>query len=122
MDVNHLIGPVLGALAAILGAAATFSKLKASFREELREETDKAIEYARDAARNDVELLKVQVENLSKEINRLEDSFQKDVAHIRETYNNEIRNLGNKIEELREEVRGQHSQLVTLLTKLVSNR
>lgn len=117
-----LIAPVVIALSTLVGLYLSVAKIKAGFKKELEEETAKAIEYARDSAKNDIALLKTQIDGISKEINRLEDSFQKDVTHIRETYNNEIRNLGHKIEELREEVRGQHSQLVTLLTKLVSDR
>lgn len=122
MDQHMLIGPVVVALGTLLGLFLSVSKLKKGFKEELEQETEKAIQYARDAAKNDMQLLKLQVDNLGQDIKRLDESFQKDVAHIRETYNNEIRNLGNKIEELREEVRSQHSQLVSLLTKLVSDR
>lgn len=119
---HSLIAPIVIALSTLIGLYLSVAKIKAGFKEELQKETEKAIEYARDSAKSDIALLNTQIEGLSKEINRLEDSFNKDVSHIRETYNNEIRNLGHKIEELREEVRGQHSQLVTLLTKLVSER
>lgn len=119
---SQLLGPVIVALATILGLFLSVYKLKRGFKDELESETSKAIQNAKDMAESDVKLLKLQIDNLSKEINRLDESFQKDVAHIRETYNSEIRNLGVKIEDLREEVRTQHSQLVTLLTKLVSER
>lgn len=119
---NSFIAPVITAIATLLGLYVSVAKIKSGFKKELEEETQKAIEHARESARSDIALIKADIESLSKEINRLEDSFNKDVQHIRETYNSEIRNLGHKIEELREEVRGQHSQLVTLLTKLVSDR
>lgn len=43
----------------------------------------------------------------------------KDLSHIRETYNGEIRNLGEKIEGLRRELRDQHGQLVGLLSEMI---
>lgn len=43
----------------------------------------------------------------------------KDLQHIRETYNGEIRNLGEKIEGLRRELRDQHGQLVGLLSEMI---
>lgn len=43
----------------------------------------------------------------------------KDLSHIRETYNGEIRNLGDKIEGLRRELRDQHGQLVGLLSEMI---
>ena len=43
----------------------------------------------------------------------------KDLSHIRETYNGEIRNLGEKIEGLRVELRNQHGQLVNLLSEMI---
>lgn len=43
----------------------------------------------------------------------------KDLGHIRETYNGEIRNLGEKIEGLRRELRDQHGQLVGLLSEMI---
>ena len=48
-----------------------------------------------------------------------EASVEKDLAHLRETYNGEIRNLGQKIEDLRSELRNQHTQMVSLLTKMI---
>lgn len=119
---HTLIAQLLIALSTLLGLYVSVSRLKAGFKQELAEETEKAIDLVKATGQTDVAILKGQIENLTREITRLEDSFKKDVSHIRETYNSEIRNLGHKIEELREEVRGQHSQLVTLLTKLVSER
>ena len=121
MDQSLIIQIALAA-STLAGLYVSVGQLKSGFKKELEDETAKALDLVKATSQTDVVMLKGQIDNLAKEINRLEDSFQKDVSHIRETYNSEIRNLGHKIEELREEVRGQHSQLVTLLTKLVSER
>ncbi len=46
-------------------------------------------------------------------------SVEKDFAHVRETYNGELKNLATKIEDLRSELRNQHTQMVSLLTKMI---
>ena len=60
--------------------------------------------------------------NLEQEFQAHKDSVDKDFAHVRETYNSEIRNLGNKIEELREELRSQNNQMIGLLSKLIDGK
>lgn len=119
---QFLTTPVIAVVSALAGLFLSLIQVRSAYKKELEEETKKMIELAREASKNEITVLKNQIESLSKEISRLEESFQKDVGHIRETYNSEIKNLGNKIEDLREEVRMQHGQLVALLTKLVSDR
>jgi hypothetical protein len=63
--------------------------------------------------------LESKIHNLDVKVDTLKDNIDKDIAHVRETYNSEIKFLGQKIESLREEVRGQHTQLVQLLTKMI---
>lgn len=48
-------------------------------------------------------------------------AVNKDFAHVRETYNGELRNLATKIEDLRSELRNQHTQMISLLTKMIDN-
>lgn len=67
--------------------------------------------------------LKLHLENRIHEIEgkleSLRENVDKDLSHLKETYNSEIRFLGQKIEELRKEVHDQHGQLVQLLTKMI---
>jgi hypothetical protein len=75
------------------------------------------------AARKDDTALRLQLESeihdLRGEIKVIKEGHQKDMDHLRETYNGEIKFLGQKIEELRSEVRNQHAQLVQLLSKMI---
>jgi hypothetical protein len=66
--------------------------------------------------------LESRVHELENDLESLKDSVAKDIAHLRETYNGEIKFLGQKIEELRSEVRNQHGQLVQLLSKMIENK
>jgi hypothetical protein len=49
-------------------------------------------------------------------------SLSKDLDHVKESHNAELKNLGEKIEEVRSELRFQHTQILQLLTKMVDER
>jgi hypothetical protein len=77
------------------------------------------IQVAKD---NDIAIklsLESRIHDLELKVQTVEENIEKDVAHLKETYNNEIKFLGQKIESLRQEVHDQHGQLVALLTKMI---
>lgn len=122
MESPEMIGAVLGALGAIGTVAVTFTTLKNSFKKEVDKEIKSAIQAARDIAEADIKAFNLRIDSLSREIVNLKDKVDDDIEHVKGIYNGEIRSLAEKIEGLREEVRHQHTQLVALLTKLVSDR
>lgn len=67
--------------------------------------------------------MKIHLENrihdIEIKVSALKENIEKDIAHLKESYQSEVRFLGQKIEELREQVHDQHSQLVALLTKMI---
>ena len=74
------------------------------------------------------EMDKIEV-SLSAKIKDLEEEFEsqklsvnKDFSHFKETYNMEVKSLGEKIEALRDDLAQQHQALVGLLTKLVDTK
>ena len=48
------------------------------------------------------------------------EDLQTEIEHLKETYNSELRFLGQKIEGLRAEVQNQHVQLMQILTKMIN--
>ena len=66
--------------------------------------------------------LEARIERLGAEVKNLEFSVNKDMTHLKDTYTSEIKNLGEKIETLRDELRQQHSGLIELLTKIVGRK
>lgn len=89
----------------------------------IKEDKQKELERVLLEAQENLSLLELKLtakinENKA-EIKTLENSVNKDLNHLKETYNTEIKNLGQKIEQLREELRSQHDSLVTLLTKMI---
>lgn len=102
MNQVDLLSPLLGALGALLTLLLGFGKLKASFKKEIREEME-----------SEIELMNSKMKNL-------EDKIDQDIDHVKMIYNSEIKNVVDKIESLRDQVQQQHSQLVGILTKLIS--
>lgn len=49
-------------------------------------------------------------------------SVSKDLGHMREIYNAEIKTLGEKIDDLRSDLQDQHQSMVALLTRLVNSK
>jgi len=66
--------------------------------------------------------LEAKIESLRRDLGNLEENIQKDMEHLKETYNGELRNLGAKIEDLRSDLKNQHGQLVQLLTEMIKKR
>lgn len=116
----EMIVSVCGAISVVGGAWLTIRKIQKDARDKEQVSKAEILQAAKEelalkelALQNEIHEVKTRVENLEK-------SVEKDLAHMRETYNGEIRNLGQKIEDLRSELRNQHGQLVQLLTKMIS--
>lgn len=59
------------------------------------------------------------IHDLEAQIRNYQENTEKDIEHLKETYSNEIKNLGEKIENLRDEVNSHHSQIIVLLGKML---
>lgn len=121
---------IIGAISTVVGAWIKIRSLAKDHRKERELEAAKILQAAKEAAfrvKAEVEAKReVQTEQVNARIaaletrlDNLESSVAKDFAHVRETYNGEIRNLGDKIEDLRSELRSQHGQLVNLLSEMI---
>ena len=71
-------------------------------------------------------VLKAEINNkihdLETKLKVLKEVNEKDLAHLRETHNSELKNLGEKIEALRDELRQQSKSILELLTKMIEKR
>lgn len=112
---------VATAVATIGGAYITVLKIQKSRKEAKEAERQAILDEVNQILALKEQEFKAQVEEVSSRVDGLEASVKKDLDHIRETYNGEIRNLGEKIENLRTELRNQHGSLVQLLSKLIDN-
>lgn len=112
---------VSGAISAIGGAWMTVRKIAKNAEDEKKRHAAEILQIAKEEISEKEKEIKAKIEALDTRIETLEHSVDKDLQHMRETYNSEIRNLGQKIEDLRSELRNQHTQMVSLLTKMIDN-
>lgn len=117
----EMILSLAGAITVLGGAWLTYRKIVKDNEDEREEREAAILQTAKDEIAKEKAILDAKIGEANSRIDNLENSIEKDLAHIRETYNGEIRNLGQKIEDLRSELRNQHGSLVSLLTKLIDN-
>ena len=99
----------------------TFTRLKKNFQDEIDAKTKNAIKLAEAAVDSKVQGVENQLEALKRDLENLETSVQKEISFVKATYNSEIKNLSDKIEHMRDELRSQHTNLLTLISKLVDS-
>lgn len=108
-----------GAVTAVGGLYAFGKRLIANSKRKKEEHKQAILEQAKEEAQKIVNSLEDKVKKLEVEFRAQEMSISKDLSHFKETYNNELKVLGEKIESLRQDISQQHQALVGLLTKLV---
>lgn len=118
LDSNTLIA-ISGAVAAVGGAILTVQKILNNLKKAKKEEAERILQQAHEAVLELKVVRDAEFVALKAKVDALEESVEKDLAHLKETYNGEIRNLGSKIEDLRQELRNQYTQMVGLLQKMI---
>ena len=118
---QELILSLAGIITAVGGAWLTVRKIqkdkeqqKEAFKASILAEAEESLKIKETA-------LQAKIEAAEGRLDNLKESVEKDLAHLRETYNGEIKNLAVKIEDLRSDLRNQHTQMVSLLTKMIEN-
>lgn len=117
-DIQSLI-PAAGAIATLGGAWLTIRKIAKDAAKQKREQAAEILHAAKEEDSLLKAKLEARIEAVKAQLANLEFNVNKDLEHLKETYSGEIRNLGQKIEELRSELKTQHGQLVTLLTEMI---
>lgn len=97
----QIVGIVLGALFFITGGLATLYKFINTIRAERESENEKVLIAAKEY------------------VNTRCDALKSELDHQKDMHEGKTAELSKKIEELREEMRRHHTQLVGLLTKMV---
>lgn len=112
----------LGLVIALSGLIYTWQKIAKEARKSRKEDAAAILQAAKEEDSLMKSKLEARIEKVDLQLKSLEFSVNKDIAHLKETYNTEIKNLGLKIEELRSELRSTHGQLVQLLTTLIEHK
>ena len=123
------MGIDLGVLAAVVGVIPAIGAIYGGVTHLTRKAAFKRETYRQsiiDQAKLEADKIK---EELDEKISRLEmkfknqrESVQKDLSYMKEDYTNDIKLLGEKIQELRSDLSVQHQSLLQLLTKLVESK
>lgn len=113
--------PTAGVLVTLGSLYLTVRKIQKDGEKAKKEQAAEILQSAKEEIALKEKDLELKITSAESRIEALEKSVEKDLQHLRETYNGEIRNLGAKIEELRSELRNQHTQMVALLTKMIGN-
>lgn len=108
-----------GIVTAVGGAWLTIRKITDKIDRRKRAEAAVILQTAKEADSQLKAKIESRIHDLEVKIKVMDENHLKDMEHLKETYNGEIKFLGQKIESLREEVRNQHGQLVQLLSKLI---
>lgn len=120
IDPTTTLGSLAGAVTAISGIWAFVRHIKYSAIAKKDRERQDILDKANEEMGKIESKLNDKIRRLEEEFKNHKENLEKDLGFMRSTYNAEIRTLGDKIEALRENLEAQHSQLVNLLTKLVS--
>ena len=120
-DIQTLL-PVAATVTTLGGAWLTIRKIAKDSAKTKKEQAAEILHAAKEEDALMKARLEAKISALALTVSNLEANVNKDIDHLKETYNNEIRNLGQKIEDLRSELKNQHGQLVGLLTEMIKKR
>ena len=122
LDVNIALEAGAGAITAI-GGIYTFIRRWIHHSQEKRDKYRQDIlHHARAEAEKVREELDEKIQKLEAEIEAQKQDIYKDIGYLKETHSAEIRNLTEKIDNLREDLKVQHVSILNLLTKLVDTK
>lgn len=115
----QLILYIAGGIVTLGGAYLTIKKIINSNKSEKKAQYNEVLKAAREEFELKEQKLLLKIQFVEERIDNLEKDVTKDINHLKESYSNEIKSLGEKIENLREELRVQHSNLLNLISKLI---
>lgn len=116
---SALIGQIIISLGSIASVFLTAQKLIRHLKSEKEKEIEQVLEKAMAELQKEKTLLEMKIQACFDENERLRESLEKEIEFTRSSYEMEVKNLGDKIESLKEEVRSQNTQILNLLAKLI---
>jgi uncharacterized protein YPO0396 len=121
MDLSgtNSILPALGLITAVTTTWYSVQKVIREYRKNRKKEADRILDEAKELDRAVRDRLEAKIDLLEAEIHNLEESVQKDFVNLKDNHAIELKNIGEKLEILRSEIREQSHGILALLTKLV---
>jgi hypothetical protein len=115
----QIIMSVIGAFIAIGTAWITIKKIMNYNKSDKKAQSNEILRQAREEMDLKSKEMELRVQAVEDRMANLEKNVEKDIDYIKQAYTNEIKMLGEKIENLRDELRGNHANLLGLITKLI---
>ena len=119
LDPNILLAGATGFITVIGAAYTTIKKWILHSKNQKEQYKQDIMKQVRSEANKIRVELEEKIEKVEVELETQKESIYKDLGFLKDSHNAEIRNLSGKIQELRDDLQTQHSQLVALLTRLV---
>jgi uncharacterized protein YPO0396 len=113
---------ISGLITAVAAAWALPWKISSNMRRDRETEAARVLTAAKEADAQLRKELHARIELMENKFESLKHEIDKDLEHIKETYNGALANLGEKIEDLRKELRNQHGQLVSLISEFIKKQ
>lgn len=113
---------VAGAISIIGGSWLTIRKIQKDADASKKALSDEILKSAKEELALKEKDFNARLIALDTRIDSLEHNVEKDLSHLKETYNGELKNLANKIEDLRGELKQQHVSVVNLLSKMIDKQ
>ena len=116
------IGIVASAIPAMGGLYASWRHIRFSIQAKKDRERKSILDEAREAMDKVETKFSDKITKLEIELEAQKLNISRDLSHFKEMHTAEVRVLGEKIENLRENLTQQHQALLELLTKLVGSK
>lgn len=120
-DYNTLMA-IVGGIATLGGAIAAVQKVLNNIKKTRKEEGARILQEAKEEVSTARILLEAEIQELKLKFDNLKESMEKDLDHARQAHNTEIKNLGEKIESLQQELRIQYEGLMTIFSKMIDSK
>jgi hypothetical protein len=112
----------LSLIVVMSGLVYTWTKIYRNVKKGQAEHSAKILQEAKEADAVIRAELEAKIEALSVKFTNLEVNIGKDIVYLKEAHAVELKNIGEKIELLRQELRAQNAGVLDLLSKIVSKK
>lgn len=100
----------------------TIRKIAKDMEKQKKVQAAAILQSAKEADAALVLKLETRIHDLETNVRVMKDTHNADIEHLKETYSSEFKNLGTKIEELRDELRQQSQNILGLLSKMIDRK
>ena len=113
----------LAAMITAFGTAwLTIRKIAKDMEKQKKIQAASILQSAKEADAVLIGKLEAKIHDLETNVKVMKDAHERDIEHLKETYSSEFKNLGAKIEELRDELRQQSQNILGLLSKMIDRK